>query len=126
MDHRVDAALAEAIGRVQRAAYHLGELIDAADKQLPPLEVLRGRPAARAIWQVELEQATLGRYYSELYRHVTAAVDGARRHVSHRELDRLYRNPRNTGDLRMIAKLLGVIADAATDSIRRPATGPRG
>src|SRR2546425_125354 len=95
LDRPIDAAFAQAIGRVRRAAHHLNELIDAADKQPPPLEVLRGRLAGGAIWRMEQEQATLGRYYNELHRHVVAAVDGACPYVSHKELDRLYRNPRN-------------------------------
>jgi hypothetical protein len=66
---------------------------------------------------MEQEQALVGRYYKKLHRHVVAAVDGVRPYVTHEELDRLYRNPRNTGDLRMIAKLLDVVADMAVDDV---------
>jgi hypothetical protein len=116
LDQSIDSARAEAIGRVRRAAHYLRKLIDDADKQLPPLDVLRGPPARSAIWEMEKEQAILGRYYNELHRYVVAGVNGLSPYVTHKELDRLHPNPRNTGDLRMIAKLLNAVADLAMES----------
>jgi hypothetical protein len=106
-----DPKLSLALGRARKTAAAVQELLD--EVQLPPLDVLRDMKKS-AIWSLEQEQATLGRYMNRLHGHVLVGVDGLRPWASHQELDRLYRNPRNTGDLRMIAKLLDVVADVAT------------
>lgn len=105
-----DPELSLALGRARKTAAAVQELLD--EVQLPPLDVLRDMKKS-AIWSLQQEQATLGRYMNRLHGHVLVAVDGLRPWASHQELDRLYRNPRNTGDLRMIAKLLNVVADVA-------------
>ncbi len=105
-----DPKLSVALGRARKTAAAVQDLLD--EVHLPPLDVLRDMKKS-AIWSLEQEQATLGRYMNRLHGHVLVAVDGLRPWASHQELDRLYRNPRNTGDLRMIAKLLDVVADVA-------------
>ena len=106
----IDPGLSLALGRARKTATTIQALLEEA--QLPPLDVLRDMQKL-AIWRLQQEQATLGRYMNRLHGHVLVAVDGLRPYASHKELDRLYRNPRNTGDLRMIASLLDTVADIA-------------
>jgi hypothetical protein len=112
-----DSARAEAIGRARRVADHVRELIKAADAP-PPFNIITGTPQARALWVVSKDQQTLGRYANELHGHVLVAVEGLRTYASHKELERLYQNPRNVGDLRTIAGLLEALADFAMPQVK--------
>lgn len=111
LDKPFDCALSQALGQARRAADAIRALLD--EVHLPPLDVLRDS-RKRAIWKLQDDQATLGRYMNKLHGHILVAVDGLRPYARLDELDRLYRNPRNTGDLRTIASLLDAVADVVT------------
>lgn len=111
LDRPRDPVLYQALGQARRVASAIRTLVD--EVQLPPLDALRDSRKL-AMWTLQKEQATLGRYMNKLHGHVLVAVDGLRPYVHHDELDRLYRNPRNTGDLRTIASLLDAVADFIT------------